>query len=82
MAACTRWLGQALMVVLDSRLFAFVVTLLFATLVFAFLHAFMPNRRVNVLPALGGGFFTALALGAWVTALAGEPFIRWYLSLL
>ena len=24
----------------------------------------------------------SIALGAWVTALAGEPFIRWYLSLL
>ena len=64
--AYTRWLGEALVAVLDSRLVSFAVAVLFVTLIFAFIHSFMPNRRVGFLPALEGGLLTALLLGAWI----------------
>lgn len=62
----TRWVGEALVAVLDSRIFAFSLAAIFVTLIFAFIHFFMPNRRVKVLPALEGGLVTAVLLGCWI----------------
>ncbi len=65
-SAYTRWVGDALMAGLGSRLCSFMVTASFATLGFACIHAFMPNRRVKLLPAFGGGLVTAGLLTGWI----------------
>ncbi len=62
----TRWAGDALVSVLDSRLLGIVVTLLFASLAFAFVFKMMPNRRVSTRAAVEGGFITAVMMFALV----------------
>lgn len=62
----TKWIGDACLSILDSRLFAFAITLTFASIAFAFLLAVIPNRKVKVLPAIEGGIITALLFGGIV----------------
>lgn len=64
--AYTKWIGDALLAVLDSRIFSFCLSFLFATLSFAFALGFMPNTRVNRLAALEGGCVTAVAMCMWL----------------
>ncbi|MBO7655197.1 MAG: YihY/virulence factor BrkB family protein [Kiritimatiellae bacterium] len=49
----------------ESGFTKIAVTLMLGTLVFAFLLGFMPNTKVKPLPALCGGFITALLFGLW-----------------
>ena len=51
----TKWVSDALVAVLDSRLFSFVVAAVCVTLLFAFVLSFMPNRRVQLRASLEGG---------------------------
>ncbi len=62
----TKWVGDAMVSVLDSRLFSFAVSALFVTLLFAFILSFMPNRKVKFRPALEGGFITAILFCGWI----------------
>ncbi|MBP5321135.1 MAG: YihY/virulence factor BrkB family protein [Kiritimatiellae bacterium] len=50
---------------IESGFTKVAVTLMLGTLVFAFLLGFMPNTKVKPLPALCGGFITALLFGLW-----------------
>ncbi len=62
----TKWVGDALVAVLDSSVFSFSVSLLFSALALAFIFKAMPNRKVDMRAALEGGFVTAVLLGVWV----------------
>ena len=62
----TKWVGDALVSILDSRIFSFTVSAMFVTLLFAFILSFMPNRKVKILPALEGGFLTAVLFCGWI----------------
>ena len=62
----TKWVGDALIAVLDSSMFSFGVSLLFSALAIAFLFKAMPNRRVLTRAAFEGGLVTAALLGVWV----------------
>ena len=62
----TRWVGDALVSLIMSRLFGFFVTLAFASLAFAILLKMMPNCRVGFRSSFRGGFFTALLVGGWM----------------
>ena len=62
----TKWAGDAIISLLDSELFSFTVTLVFLSLLFAFLFWMMPKRRVQPRAALEGGLFTAVALNLWL----------------
>ncbi len=62
----TKWIGDALLAVLNSRVFGFCLSFLFATLAFAFALGFMPNTRVNRIAALEGGCITAVAMCLWL----------------
>lgn len=64
----TKWLGDALVDVLSSRMFGFVVTGVFATLAAAFVLKVIPHRRVRSRAALEGGFLTALLFCGWLKA--------------
>lgn len=63
----TKWAGDALIALIDSRIFGICFTLLFASLAFAFVLKVIPNRRVNLRPALEGGVLTAVLFGGWFT---------------
>lgn len=62
----TKWAGDAIVGLVDSSLFSFVITLVFATLALAFVFWAMPHRRVDRRAALKGGLFTALLLMVWI----------------
>ena len=62
----TKWMGDALVAVLDSRLFGFFFTLCFASIAYAFILQLMPNRKVHLRPALESGVVTALLSGGWM----------------
>ena len=62
----TKWASDALVAVLDSRLFSFVVAAVCVTLLFAFVLSFMPNRRVQLRASLEGGFLTAVLFCSWI----------------
>lgn len=52
--------------VVNSSVFGWTVSLLFATLGFAFFLAFMPNRKVPRRHALVAGLVTAFTFGCWL----------------
>ncbi|MBR0055926.1 MAG: YihY/virulence factor BrkB family protein, partial [Kiritimatiellae bacterium] len=52
--------------IVNSALFGWSLSLLFATLGFAFFLAFMPNRKVPPRNALRAGLITAFAFGCWL----------------
>ena len=62
----TKWVGDALVNLIMSRLFGFFVTLVFASLAFAILLKMMPNCRVGFRSSFRGGVFTALLVGGWM----------------
>jgi len=65
-SSCTKWVGDALVAVLDSRLLGIVFTLLFATAAFTFILKFMPNRKVSLRAALESGAITTVLFGGWL----------------
>ncbi len=62
----TKWVGDALVNLIMSRLFGFFITLAFASLAFAVLLKMMPNCRVGFRSSFRAGVFTALFVGGWV----------------
>ena len=62
----TRWVGDAMINLIMSRLFGFCITLTFSSLAIAVLLKMMPNRRVGFRSALYAGFFTAALVGGWL----------------
>ena len=62
----TKWVGDALVGLIMSRLFGFFVTLAFASLAFAILLKMMPNCRVGFRSSFRGGVFTELLVGGWM----------------
>jgi membrane protein len=66
----TKWMGVLLLRVVDSALFGWCFSLVFASLAFTFLLRFMPNRPVSVRASLEGGLLTALLFGGWVKVCA------------
>ena len=62
----TKWVGDALVNLIMSRLFGFFVTLAFASLAFAVLLKMMPNCRVSFRSSFRAGVFTALFVGGWM----------------
>jgi len=64
--AYTKWAGDALVMLIDSKLFGFAVSFLFSALAFACLLAVMPHCRVRARAALEGGAITALLFGGWI----------------
>ena len=62
----TRWVGDAMINLIMSRLFGFCITLTFSSLAIAVLLKMMPNRRVSFRSALYAGFFTAALVGGWL----------------
>ena len=65
-SAYTKWAGDALVSVLDSRGVSFSVATVSVTLLFAFVMAVMPNCRVGRRAALEGGFVTAVLFCGWI----------------
>ena len=64
--AYTKWVGDALINLLDSTAFSWSVMMVFATLAVGFVFWVMPNRKVQFRAALEGGFVTALILVLWM----------------
>jgi len=62
----TKWVGDALINLIMSRLFGFFITLSFASLAFAILLKMMPNRHVSFRSSFRAGVFTALFVGGWM----------------
>ncbi|MBQ4198701.1 MAG: YihY/virulence factor BrkB family protein [Kiritimatiellae bacterium] len=62
----TKWVGDALVAFLTSRIFGFVVTFTFASMAFALLLKLMPYCKVRFRTALEAGALTALLTGAWL----------------
>jgi len=62
----TKWVSDGLIAVLDSILFRFAVSAVFATAFFAFFFKSMPNCRVSTRSAVKGGAFTAVAFFGWM----------------
>lgn len=62
----TKWVGDAIIALLDSSLFSFAVTFAFTSLALSFLFKTMPNCRVTLRAALEGGVVTAALLGVWL----------------
>lgn len=61
----TKWAGDALIAVLDSRLFAICFSLVFATFAFAYIQKMFPNCGVRPRAALEGGLVTAVCFWGW-----------------
>ena len=66
----TKWVSDGLIWVLESWAFSFSITLLSATVAFAFIFWVMPNCRVSFRHALWGGFTTSILFGGWLKACA------------
>lgn len=64
----TKWLGEKLVAVLASRLFGYVVSLVFATVAAAFVLKIIPHRKVQMRAAVEGGLLTAVLFGCWMKA--------------
>ena len=62
----TKWVGDAIINLLDSTAFSWSVMMVFATLAVGFVFWAMPNRKVQFRAALEGGFVTALILVLWM----------------
>ena len=62
----TKWVGDALVNLIMSRLFGFFITLAFSSLAFAVLLKMMPNCRVGFRSSFRAGVFTALFVGVWM----------------
>ena len=62
----TKWVSDGIIWFLDSTLFRLSVTLVFASLTFAYAFYVLPNRKVPFRAAFIGGFVTAFFFGAWV----------------
>ena len=62
----TKWAGDALMALLNSRLFSIAFTLLFTTTAFTFILNFMPHRKVPLRASINAGIITALLFGGWM----------------
>ncbi len=62
----TKWVGDAIINLLDSTAFSWSVMMVFATLAVGFVFWVMPNRKVQFRAALEGGFITALILVLWM----------------
>lgn len=68
--AYTKWVGDALLAVLTSKLFGFCLSFLFISFAFAFALGFMPNTHVNRIAALEGGVVTAVSMCLWMKVCA------------
>lgn len=66
----TRWAGDGLLRLLDAWFFRALVSLTFASLLFALFFKTMPNCRVRLRPAIGGGCATALLFWGWMKVCA------------
>ncbi len=62
----TKWVSDGLIWFLDSTFFRLSITLVFASLAFAYAFAVLPNKKVPFRAAFLGGFVTAILFGAWV----------------
>ena len=62
----TRWVGDALINLITSRLFGFCMAMTFSSLAFAILLKAMPNRPVRFGSAFRAGICTALLVGGWM----------------
>ena len=62
----TKWVSDGLIWFLDSTIFRLGITLVLASLAFAYAFAVLPNRKVPFRDAVLGGFVTAFLFGAWV----------------
>lgn len=62
----TAWPFRAAMAVINSKLFGWSLSFVFATMGFAFFLSFMPNRHVKFSHALKGGVITAFLFGCWL----------------
>ncbi len=66
----TKWASDGLVWFLDSVFFRLAVTLVFASISFAYAFAVLPNRKVGLRAALWGGFVTAVLFGGWMKVCA------------
>ena len=62
----TKWVGDALMSILNSRLFSIAFTLLFTIAAFTFILNFMPHRKVPLRASVNAGIITAFLFGGWM----------------
>jgi len=62
----TKWVSDGLIWLLDSWAFGFIFTLISSTFTFAFVYWVMPNCRVPVRHAIGGGFATSILFVGWL----------------
>ncbi len=62
----TKWAGDAIIAILDSRLFSIGFTLLFAIAAFTFILNFMPHRKVPLRASVHAGVITAVLFGGWM----------------
>lgn len=65
-ASYTKWVSDALVALISSRLFSFSVAFFFSSLTFTLFFYFLPNGKVNFRAAFRGGTITALAFGVWL----------------
>ena len=66
----TQWVSDGLILILDSWLFRFALSTLFASLLFGFMYWLMPNCRVKPLNSWLGGLLTAILFGGWLKVCA------------
>lgn len=60
------WIPSLVMWIVNSKVFGWSVSLVFATLGFAFFLGFMPNRKVPRKYAMWAGLLTAFFFGCWL----------------
>lgn len=60
------WIPSLVMAVVNSKIFGWSISLVFATLGFACFLGFMPNKRIPFRIALRAGLVTALVFGCWL----------------
>ena len=62
----TKWVGDALVAILGSKLFRIGFTLLFTIAAFTFILNFVPHRKVSLRASVNGGIITAILFGGWM----------------
>ncbi len=62
----TKWVGDALISVLNSRLFSIAFTLTFTIAAFTFILNFMPHRKIPFRASLNAGIVTSILFGGWM----------------
>lgn len=62
----TKWVSAGLVCIIDALVFRMLLSVAFASLLFAFFFWAMPNCRMNLKQSFSGGVFTAVFFALWL----------------